>query len=413
MATLAERLTLAIRRREHSVAGLVLALNDAGVSITRAYVYQLMRGQQTNPTLGVVHALAGQLQVSVGWLVGEDEIESGSLSDLRQRAAVVGRALADLSDASLEQVHGIVELARRAEGLPPKQTVLPLPPPGPRLSERQRAVLAGRLCELREGAGKTVEQVERILQDEIMLGPIEQGDALIAPAAVERLLTVYGIDDNYQRDCVMTLARGEREPGQFDDPRVPLWLTASVNLEQQAVQLRSYNVQYVPPLLQTEEYARAAVSTAGLVPRGHEVIEGATQLVMARQELLGRLDGPTLWAVIDEVALMRPIGSREIQLRQLDALIQHAKQPNVTLQVLPVGAAVFVPRIGPFTILRFPEPFRTEVACLHAAESDVLIADLPGVESYKVTFEQLAVTTMDYTVGYLQKLRTDLAESLD
>ncbi|GAA3101343.1 DUF5753 domain-containing protein [Nonomuraea salmonea] len=149
----------------------------------------------------------------------------------------------------------------------------------------------------------------------------------------------------------------------------------------------------MPPLLQTEEYARAALTVAGPATLGQQTVDEALALVMARQEALPRDSGLVLWAVIDESVLTRSIVGQHVQLRQLEVLLEHAKRPNVSLHVVPTDDPVYVPRTGPFTIWRFAEAFEPDIACAHGIESDRLTGDAAEVEVYHQAFTKLSVTT--------------------
>src|SRR4029450_5090535 len=118
---------------------------------------------------------------------------------------------------------------------------------------------------------------------------------------------------------------------------LPHWSLPYVDLESAAVMIRSYEAQFVPGLLQTEEYMRAVIQGA-LLDDTPDVAEQRVQLRLTRQTLLDREGAPRLWAVVDEAALRRPVGSREVMRTQLERLIEAAELPNVTPQGLAVAA---------------------------------------------------------------------------
>lgn len=395
MANFAERLDLALTKRGFTGAQVASALTEAGIPITRAYVSQLRTGKQTNPTLQVLRALASCLQVSVGWLVGDDYLESGSVEDLQLRAATIGLSASGLSESSLAVLRGVVEMARKAEGLPDEpEPTAEIPEAVAPLSGPQRRALGKRLHGLRVSAGLSVEQVETAIgKGAAAIPAIEEGRIAPAPITVERLLTVYGVASPPIREYVLSLARGEREAAWYDAQSVPVWLATGYALEQRATVIRSYHPQFVPPLLQTEEYARAALTVAGPATLGQQTVDEALALVMARQEALPRDNGLVLWAVIDESVLTRSIVGQHVQLRQLEVLLEHAKRPNVSLHVVPTDDPVYVPRTGPFTIWRFAEAFEPDIACAHGIESDRLTGDAAEVEVYHQAFTKLSVTT--------------------
>ncbi|MEW9549568.1 Scr1 family TA system antitoxin-like transcriptional regulator [Nonomuraea sp. NPDC050783] len=396
MANFAERLDLALTKRGFTGAQVASTLTEAGIPITRAYVSQLRTGKQTNPTLQVLRALASCLQVSVGWLVGDDHLESGAVEDLQLRAAGLGGSASGLSESSLTVLRGVVELARRAEGLPeePPPAADAVPEAAAPLSGPQRRALGRRLHGLRLAAGLTVEQVETAIgRGTAAIPAIEEGRVAPPPITVERLLTVFGITSPPVREYVLTLARGEREAAWYDAHSIPVWLAAAYALERRATLIRTFHTQFVPPLLQTEEYARAALTVMGPATLGQQTVDEALALVMARQEALSRDSATVLWAIIDESVLVRSIVGRHTQLRQLDLLMEHAKRPNVSLHVVPMDDPAYLPRTGPFTLWRFAEAFEPDIACAHGIESDHLITDTGAVETYHQAFTKLSVTT--------------------
>ncbi|TMR23641.1 helix-turn-helix domain-containing protein [Nonomuraea turkmeniaca] len=416
VANFAERLDLALTKRGFTGAQVASALTEAGIPITRAYVSQLRTGKQTNPTLQVLRALASCLQVSVGWLVGDDHLESGAVEDLQLRAATIGLSASGLSESSLAVLRGVVELARKAEGLPDEpEPTSDIPDAAAPLSGPQRRALGRRLHSLRLAAQLTEEQVETAIgKGAAAIPAIEEGRIAPAPITVERLLTVYGIASPPIREYVLSLARGERQAAWYDAQSIPVWLATTYALEQRATLIRTFHTQFVPPLLQTEDYARAAITAAGPATLGQLTVEEALALVLARQEAVARDTGIVVWAVIDESVLMRSIVGGHVQLRQLETLLQHAKRPNVSLHVVPMEDPAYVPRTGPFTLWRFAEAFEPDIACRHGIEGDELITETGAVEAYHQAFTKLSVTTTtrEETIEVLNYHRERLSRSL-
>ena len=126
------------------------------------------------------------------------------------------------------------------------------------------------------------------------------------------LLSLYGVTDEAEREKLLALARTASAPDwwqQYSDI-LPRWLELYIGLEKAASVIRTYEVQFVHGLMQTEDYARAVI----LISNAHasaEEIERRVSLRMQRQELLVQPDAPELWAVLDEAALRRsPDGHR-------------------------------------------------------------------------------------------------------
>ena len=112
-----------------------------------------------------------------------------------------------------------------------------------------------------------------------------------------------------------------------------------VGLEAEASSLRVYEAQVVHGLLQTEEYARAVMTTVRRRQTPEE-IDRLVELRMQRQEVLSRADPLELWIILDEAVLRRMAAPAHIMRQQLEHLCDVANWPNVTLQVLAFGSGL-------------------------------------------------------------------------
>ena len=138
---------------------------------------------------------------------------------------------------------------------------------------------------------------------------MELGRVSFKERDVTDLLTLYGVNDPGERAALVDLARQANSPGwwhKYGDV-LPDWFQVFVGLEEAASLIRSYEIQFVPGLLQTEDYARAVVQH-GLRAADPEEVERRVSLRKDRQQVLTRPDPPRLWAVVDEAVLRRPIG---------------------------------------------------------------------------------------------------------
>ncbi len=132
----------------------------------------------------------------------------------------------------------------------------------------------------------------------------------------------------------------------------PAWFRDWVDIEREATSLRSWEPLLIPGLLQTEEYARAVVAAAHPASADGE-IERLVTARMDRQAILGREDPPLLWVILDEGALIRPVGGAAVMRDQIDRLIVAAWQPRVVFQVVPVDAGAHPGLDGDFVIASF------------------------------------------------------------
>ena len=220
-----------------------------------------------------------------------------------------------------------------------------------------RILLGSQLRMLREAKGVTREEAGYAIRASgSKISRMELGRVSFKERDVVDLLDLYGVDAD-EAESLVALAREANTPGwwhKYGD-LLPDWFQVYVGLEEAASLIRLYEVQFVRGLLQRADYARAVVRL-GLPGAPPEEIERRVGLRMGRQELLSKPGGPRLWAIVDEAALRRPIGGREVMRAQLVQLIEATNEPNVTLQVVPFRSGGHAAEAGAFTIMRFPEP---------------------------------------------------------
>jgi hypothetical protein len=275
-------------------------------------------------------------------------------------------------------------------------------------------LLGAHLRRLREDQGVNREDAGwEIRASESKISRMELGRVGFKERDVADLLTLYGVDDVDERERLLALARQSNTPGwwhRYGDV-LANWFQSYLGLEAAAAMIRTYEVQFVPGLLQTRNYARAVVLLGHRGASGEE-IERRVSLRMARQQLLGRDNPPQLWAVVDEAALRRPIGGREVMRAQIEALIAAAKLPNVRLQVIPFLAGGHAAAGGAFSILRFPDRDLPDVVYIEQLTSALYLDKRDDVDHYAAAMETLCIEaeppdrTVDVLTGILHDLDT-------
>jgi hypothetical protein len=133
-------------------------------------------------------------------------------------------------------------------------------------------------------------------------------------------------------------------------------------------------------------------------------------LRLGRQALLERPGAPRLWAVVDEAALRRPVGGREVMRAQLERLVEATKLPNVTLQVLPFAAGAHPAMVGAFSILRFAGQELPDVVYLEHLTNAAYLDKREEVEKYLDVMETICVSAEPpaRTAAYLGRLLDEL-----
>jgi transcriptional regulator with XRE-family HTH domain len=225
---------------------------------------------------------------------------------------------------------------------------------GPTVRRRR---LGSELRRLRESQSIKLEEVaERLGLAPSTLSRIETGKAPTRTAYLNSMLELYGVDDAGQRQVLLEMAREGHRKGWWAiwDGVLPTGFGIYVGLEAEAASLRVYEAQVVHGLLQTEDYARAVMSTVRRRQTPDE-IDRLVKLRMQRQDVLLRADPLELWIILDEAVLRRMVGPSCVMRQQLEHLYEASQWPNITLQVLAFGSGLHPGMGGPFAIIEFPE----------------------------------------------------------
>jgi transcriptional regulator with XRE-family HTH domain len=258
----------------------------------------------------------------------------------------------------------------------------------------RRMLVGAELRRLRTAKGLSREQAGKAIRaSEWKIHRLENGQVSFKERDIVDLLRLYGVTDADEVAAFVVLAREANTPGwwqRYGDV-LPQWFRTYVDLESAASLIRTYEGQLVPGLLQTDDYIRAVVHDASLEPS--EDVGRRVRLRMARQTVLTRERPPRLWAVVDEAALRRPVGGREVMRGQLERLIAATKLPNVTLQILPFAGGAHPAMVGAFSILRFADRELPDVVYLEHLTNAVYLDKREEVERYLDVMELLCVAS--------------------
>jgi transcriptional regulator with XRE-family HTH domain len=256
----------------------------------------------------------------------------------------------------------------------------------------RRMLVGAKLRRLRTDLGLSREEAgEAIRASEWKIHRLENGQVGFKDRDIIDLLRLYGVTDPDEVAAFVVLAREANTPGwwQHYGDVLPQWFRTYVDLESAASLIRTYEGQFVPGLLQTDDYIRAVIHNASL--ESSEEVGRRVRLRMARQTLLTGEHPPRLWAVVDEAALRRPVGGREVMRGQLERLIAATKLPNVTLQILPFARGAHPALMGAFSILRFDDRELPDVVYLEHLTNAVYLDRRDEVERYLDVMELLCV----------------------
>ncbi|MCC3332665.1 helix-turn-helix domain-containing protein [Nocardia abscessus] len=271
-----------------------------------------------------------------------------------------------------------------------------------------RIALGSRLRQLREGCAISREAAgDAIRGSHAKISRLELGRTGFKERDLRDLLSLYGIVDPAERETYFELARRANDPGwwQHYSDLLPAWFETYIGLEQAATTIRTYEAQFVPGLLQTADYARAVIQLGN-----SDETERRVAIRMRRQEILNRVAAPTLWAVVDENALRRPVGGMEVLREQIEHLLAMAERPSIRIQVLPYSAGGHSAAGGPFSILRFPEPELADIVYTEQLTSSLYFDKQRDVELYMSVMNRLSVEALSPvdSVRFLRDLLTEM-----
>ncbi len=254
-----------------------------------------------------------------------------------------------------------------------------------------RLLLGAQLRRLRESQAISAHDAAQAIRgSESKISRIELGRNAVREIDIADLLTLYGITDKAEREQLLSLASRANQPGwwhRYHDV-LPPWFQAYIGLEESAQSIRSYDAQFVPGLLQTKEYAAAVLAL------GDFSLDEAERLVVLRKERQRHFaaGGTRLWAIVDEVALRRPVGGPAVLSRQLEYLGELSQQPWLTLQITPFPTVSHAAP-GSFCILRFADPALPDMVYAEQLNSATYIDKRAEVEPYLLAVERLSLVS--------------------
>jgi transcriptional regulator with XRE-family HTH domain len=268
----------------------------------------------------------------------------------------------------------------------------------------RRKRLSNSLRELRREAGLTAEQVATQLGwDPSKISRIESNEWKLPKVKdVEALLDVYGVTDPAQKEALATLARQARERGWWERYKDVLG-SALPGLETEATQIRTYQPILIPGLLQTPDYIRA-ICRAGMCDE--DDTERRVEARIARQQILYRDQSPTLWAVLDEAALRKLVGGREVMRDQVHHLLDmQDHRSNIWIQVIPDSIGAHASMGGPIVLLDYAaDP--TIVFLENPGAGDLFLEQVADVARYNIRYSHVtgSALSVEESTEYLKRL---------
>jgi transcriptional regulator with XRE-family HTH domain len=266
----------------------------------------------------------------------------------------------------------------------------------------RRRRLGAELRRYRESAGLTIDQVaERMDCSASKISRLETGQTGSSPRDVRDILALYEVGPA-ELEELLEVAKETRQRGWWQQQGAVL-TSAFIGFEAAAQQIRSYEAQCIPGLLQTEEYARSLIAIGGA--DSTEQIENRVRVRVARHSLLTQDDPLVFWCVVDEAVLLRSVGGRQVMKGQLERLAEVSSLDNVTLQVLPLEVGAHAGMDGSFVLMRFPHEGDPDTVYVTMATGGVFQEKPDELSRYALIFDRLtdvALTPDDSTALVLK-----------
>lgn len=241
------------------------------------------------------------------------------------------------------------------------------------------------------------------------LTKVERGDLTASAAEIDVLLDMFGVTDTEQADRLRALGKEARRRDQ--PARVPDWASTYVALEGAAAEIKAFDPEVIPAVLQTEHYARAVLSNP--LDESIDPEPGVAERMMRAERAL--VDGgPELWVILGEAALHRQVGGYQVLRDQLQHLRKLAKRPNITVQVLPFTAGEHVALGTSWVLLTLSEPVATFAYTEALTGSDYI--DKPAhTDAYARAFDRLRASAASdrETVAMLDRRIEDLKHATE
>jgi transcriptional regulator with XRE-family HTH domain len=292
--------------------------------------------------------------------------------------------------------------------LPGEESADPARTAAPSAPAVLRILLGGQLRRLRESRGiSAAKAAQAIRGSESKISRIELGRNAVREIDVADLLDLYGVTDRSVREQLLSLASRASQTDWWHHYHdvLPGWFAAYLGLEGSADLIRSFDTQFVPGLLQTEEYATAVLQLA----HSPEDVQRLVRLRRQRQER--HASGRRLWAVIDEMALRRPVGPQHVMRGQLQHLLDATNRLDVTIQVTPFRSSASYAVPASFSILTFAAADIPDVVYVEQLASALYLDKPADVDHYAKAMDLISASSTEpaETVAFIQELLAELA----
>ncbi len=246
---------------------------------------------------------------------------------------------------------------------------------------------------------------------------IEKAKSGISTNDLKALLRLYGITDKERTEQLLALARGARQSPWWQDYSdvAPARLLELMDYESASSAVNQFETMFVPGILQTEQYASAVLQAfhdeKSADEKSAERMYRLVKLQTRRKELLTIENAPEFSFVLDESVIQRPTGSLSIMVQQLQHLVRVTELSNVTIQVAPFEAGLYLGMTGAFELVHFEDTPDEDIVFLEGPRDDFISDGPEETENYLEAFKQITGISLSSrdSVKRLLKAAGDLA----
>jgi transcriptional regulator with XRE-family HTH domain len=240
--------------------------------------------------------------------------------------------------------------------------------------ERHRKAAGMNLQEVGEALGVSASTISRL----------ENGKREPTSEEVASILTAIGVTGD-ERGQLLEQSRGQNNVG-LHTATLSVQSRIYQEFERRATSIINFELMLIPGLLQTADYARAAIATFQFHESEGE-IESRVARRLARQAILTRRTPPDLNFILTEAALRLPMGGHKVMAAQVRHLTEVAQRPGVTIRVVPAKVVAHPGLTGSLVLLGFSDA--PTVAYIESRVSGVFFDDSAVVHQHKMVANKL------------------------
>lgn len=277
-----------------------------------------------------------------------------------------------------------------------ERQVRPMPPVSPAVA---RWELGLRLRQRRKQLGVDVKTITKHLDfSRNYWSAVENDHKLLSEEKLYLLLALLEFDDDEQKE-LLALREAAKQRGWwsdysalFSDPLLRFY-----GLEYGAYAIRTFENLIIPGLLQTQDYARALISSDLANVRQVEV-DQLVEVRMRRQERLFDDDPLHLTAIISEACLLQEMGGPDTRRAQLRHIVSVAEDHPKTVEVRVIPFATSAGGIlgaSTFHLIEFTNPRLPTLGWQEAITAYDVVYDTNEVRALSVTHTQALHHTLD------------------